>query len=469
MKKRNFAIVDIETTGGLFKRDKITEIAIVTSDGREIIGEFESLINPGRSIPPFITKITGIDDDMVAEAPYFHEVARDIVEWTENHIFVAHNVRFDYGFIRNAFGELGYPFNRRRMCTVQMAKRLLQLNSHSLESLIRHYDIPVNRRHRALDDARATAVVLHNLLKLEGSQRHINKQITRGVRESLLPEGITIDDLHKLPEDPGIYYFRDGDGEIVYIGKSKDIQKRVMSHFTKTTRKAEKFQHRIRSIDYQLTGSDLLAKIIESQEIKENWPEFNRAQRTKRYDVYIQSTINDMGYRRFDIVRGADTSNEILNAYSSPRAAKSVMQMLIREYGLCPLYCGIEIGMGPCSLYQYDRCWGACLHEESADEYNERAELAHKHINNRFHEDFVIILDGRTNEEKALVVVHNGTYHGHTFMDKNSTLVSSEEIVEHVPKSPYYPEINTMIRQYLERNNAELIKLQTADGVNPGG
>ena len=172
---KHFAIIDIETTGGLVKRDRITEVAIVLSDGQRILDEYETLINPNRSIPANITRITGIDNDMVRDAPQFYEVAKEIVQRTEGHIFVAHNVRFDYGFIRQAFLDLGYSYNRRRMCTVQMARRLLGLRSHSLSSLIQHYGINVSRRHRALDDARATAIVLHRLLELEGSTAHIQK------------------------------------------------------------------------------------------------------------------------------------------------------------------------------------------------------------------------------------------------------------------------------------------------------
>lgn len=459
MGRKHFAIVDIETTGGLVKRDRMTEVAIVLSDGEEILDEYSTLINPGRSIPPFITKITGIDDDMVRDAPFFHEVAREIVEWTEGQIFVAHNVRFDYGFIRHAFAELGYPFNRQRMCTVQMARRLLQLPSHSLENLIRHYNIEVDHRHRALDNARAAAFVLHQLLTMDGSDRHINHQISRGVRESLLPGNVSIEDLHSLPEDPGVYYFYDVGGTVIYVGKSNNIQKRVMSHFTKTTRKAELLQKKIDRIEHRLTGSDLLAQIVEAREIKTLQPELNRAQRQKRFDTYIATSINPLGYRRFDVIRKPREDNTILNAYTGPKAAKSVLAMLVSEYGLCPIYSGLEIGMGPCSNHQFDTCLGACIHEEAAEDYNIRAEQALERINNRFSEDFLIVGEGRTPDERSVVAVVDGQYYGHTYLDRDSQALNPDDLLGSISEDQYYPEINNMIRKEISKGRSKVIPL----------
>jgi DNA polymerase-3 subunit epsilon len=447
MNKR-FAVVDIETTGGLFKRDKITEVAIVITDGRQIIDEYATLVNPGRSIPPFITKITGITDEMVSGAPPFYEVAREIVLRTEGHIFVAHNVRFDYGFLREEFASLGFAFNRKRMCTVQLSRKMLGLRSHSLESLIKHYNIPVDKRHRALDDARATAVVLHNILELEASTSAVNHQINRGVRESLLPQNITIEDLHKIPESTGVYYFKDASGNIVYIGKSKNIQKRVMQHFAKTTRKAERLQQRVHSVDFEVTGSELLAQIFEAQEIKKHLPELNRAQRTANFNTYLQTSVNALGYRRFDLVKNFDSWDGILDSFSSPKSGKFALSSIIEEFDLCPLYTGLEIGMGPCSRHQFEQCLGACIHEESAEDYNVRANAAMLAINNRFLEDFVILDAGRTNDEKSVIVVKNGSYFGHGHFSADLDNVhSSTALVEGIKTGTFYPELNTFIKQ----------------------
>jgi len=173
-KKKRYAIIDIETTGGLSKRDRITEIGIVIHDGEEITEMYETLINPERSIPSNITRITGINDEMVRDAPKFYEVAKKIVEMTEDSIFVAHNVRFDYGFIKHEFENLGYTFSKKQLCTVRLTKNVFPgLKSYSLGSLIRHFGIAVTSRHRALEDARATAIIFDKMLKLQTGQNKI--------------------------------------------------------------------------------------------------------------------------------------------------------------------------------------------------------------------------------------------------------------------------------------------------------
>jgi len=184
---KKYAIIDIETTGGMAKRDKITEIGIVIHDGEKIVDTYESLINPGRHIPPNITRITGITDDMVADAPRFYEVAKTIVEMTEGAIFVAHNVRFDYSFIKEAFNDLGYTFSKRQLDTVRLARKTFPgLKSYSLGNLIKHFGIKVNARHRALEDAIATTELLELIFAKEDSADNIKMYINRRMWSLLL-------------------------------------------------------------------------------------------------------------------------------------------------------------------------------------------------------------------------------------------------------------------------------------------
>src|SRR6187551_3643491 len=186
--ERRYAIVDIETTGGLVKRDKITEIAIVLHDGHKVIDQYQTLINPERSIPAFITSLTGITNDMVADAPLFCEVAKEIVLKTEVAIFVAHNARFDYGFLREEFARLGYAYTRKQLCTVRLSRKLLpELRSHSLDSLIKHYKIKVDNRHRALDDALATAEIFKIMTYMGEGVNEMSDLINLGIKESRLP------------------------------------------------------------------------------------------------------------------------------------------------------------------------------------------------------------------------------------------------------------------------------------------
>jgi len=232
MKTKLYAVVDIETTGGMARRDRITEIAIVVYDGKEIIDRFESLINPERSIPFEITRITGITDSMVADAPKFYEVAKKVIEMTEGAIFVAHNVRFDYSFIREEFASLGYTFTRRQLCTVVLSRKSFPgLRSYSLGNLIRHFDIKVANRHRAMDDVLATVDILGRILSSEEGVQKADRIINAGIKASHLPKDITMEMIHSLPESAGVYYFYNVYGQVIYVGKSINIRKRIMQHF----------------------------------------------------------------------------------------------------------------------------------------------------------------------------------------------------------------------------------------------
>ena len=294
---KKYAIIDIETTGGLVKRDKITEIAIVLHDGSEVIDTYETLVNPERSIPEFITGITGISNEMVQDAPKFYEVARDIVEFTEGAVFVAHNARFDYSFVREEFKRLGYTYSRKQLCTIRLCKQVFPgIAKYGLDHLIRHFDLSVANRHRAMDDARATASIFEHIVAEQNSSDSINDIINLGIRESKLPHSISLERLHGLPESTGVYYFHDQYGDIVYVGKSINIRKRVMQHFAKITNKASKMQQRVHDISFTITGSELAALLLENNEIKTHQPEINRAMRRNAYPYALYAYVGDDGF-----------------------------------------------------------------------------------------------------------------------------------------------------------------------------
>jgi len=274
--KKKYAIIDIETTGGRASREKITEIAIVLHDGEKILDTYETLINPERPIPAMITRLTGITSDMVKDAPKFYEVAKKIVEMTEGAIFVAHNVRFDYSFIKEEFRSLGYTFSKRQLCTVRLSRKAFPgLRSYSLGKLIKHFRIKVNDRHRAMADTMATVQLFEMILKQDNSFDTVQDMVNMSVKEALLPENLTMDRLHALPEECGVYFFHNKKGRVVYVGKSINIRKRVMQHFSKVTEKANKLQQ-VYDISYELTGSELVALLYESQLIKQLAPSINR-------------------------------------------------------------------------------------------------------------------------------------------------------------------------------------------------
>ncbi|MFZ1496416.1 MAG: exonuclease domain-containing protein, partial [Saprospiraceae bacterium] len=231
--KQKFAIVDVETTGGRAADEKITEIAIVIHDGERVVEQFSSLVNPERPVPFNITMLTGITNEMVATAPKFYEIAKKIVTITQDCIFVAHNVRFDYSFVQEEFRRLGYLYTKRQLCTVKLSRKTFPgLHSYSLENLIRHFNIPFQYRHRALDDTLATVNIFEKIITSAIGQQQIAHNLKQGIKETKLPNNITLEVLNNIPEVCGVYYFHNEKGDVVYVGKSINMQKRILEHFS---------------------------------------------------------------------------------------------------------------------------------------------------------------------------------------------------------------------------------------------
>ncbi len=457
--KKKYAIIDIETTGGTVRRDRITEIACVLHDGEKEIARFESLINPERQIPYNIIQITGITNEMVEHAPKFYEVAKQIVEITEGAIFVAHNVRFDYGFIKEEFSRLGYTFTKRQLCTVRLSRKAFPgLGSYSLGNLIKHFNIVVTQRHRAMADVEATVDVFERVLAQDADQEQITLLVNKGIKEAKLPQGINIDQLHELPEVAGVYYFHDFEGKVVYIGKSINIQKRVMSHFSKNTRKAEKLVQYVADISHEVTGSELVALLLESFEIKEQHPHINRAQRAKSFPYVIYAYEDENGYRRLDVRKSSlkeQKTMRVLHAYPSLGAAKSAVAGMVENYELCKLLCNLETISKPCFNYHIQKCKGACIGEENADHYNERVEEAAGNLGKEFPEDFIIIDTGKTDKECSVILVEDGIYRGFGFMDREDLTGDVEQLKDCIKYYPHNPEVARIIRHYVLKENME--------------
>ncbi len=454
-KKRIYAVIDLETTGGLAKRDRITEVGIVLYDGTDIIEQFESLVNPERSIPPEITRITGITNDMVAEAPKFYEIAKRIVEMTEGAIFVAHNVRFDYSFLKEEFARLGYTFTKRQLCTVRMSRKAFPgLKSYSLGNLIKHFGIEVSSRHRALDDAYAASVVLSYILSCDDNTDMVKTMINKGIKEAQLPENLSKEQLLALPESPGVYYFYNSYGKVIYVGKSKNIQKRVIQHFSKTTKKSLKLAQMLHSIDFVETGHELIALLLESKEIKSLQPEINKAQRNAKYPYFIHSYYDLAGYIQFEILKSNNKNRQhkqILEFFSSRETAKSYLWNIKKRFELCDAKIGIFKEDGPCFEHKVGLCHGACLGDESSEEYNQRAELAYQTMNTYFDQDFCIKLPGRKNDEMGIVLVEDGEYAGYGYVGTDEQINSPDEIKSYVDRQKSNPELNSIVRNYLSK------------------
>ena len=461
---KKFAVVDIETTGGLVKRDRITEVGIVLMDHDEIIDQFETLIYPERSIPYNIIRVTGITDEMVAEAPRFYEVAKQIVQMTEGRIFVAQNVRFDYGFLRREYDRLGYTYSRRQLCTARLSRTLLpQLKRHNLDSLVNHFGIHIERRHRALDDALGTAKVLSELLKLEKSTGHINHYVNLGVKESRLPENITLERLHSLPESCGVYYLHNSFGDVIYIGKSKNIKQRICEHFSVYTPKAANLQQYVKDISYLITGSELVALLEEAKEIKRLQPTFNRALRKKPKNYVVEFQDSDNGFRSIKAVKIDDSTPSHVRAFQSKQYANQFIKGIINQFELCYKIMGLEKGEGPCFLYNVGKCHGACVGEEDAEDFNERVELAEDMLDRQFEQDFVLIDEGRTHGEKSLIWVKDGLLKGYGFAHEDQPIQSEQDLQSIIDPYPVSPECFGIIYQFLKKSkNPNIIHLSEA-------
>ncbi len=454
MSKR-YAIVDIETTGGRASRDKITEIAVVIHDGERILDSFESLVNPECYIPYGITQLTGITQEMVADAPKFYEIAKQFVEITEGAVFVAHNVRFDYGFIREEFARLGYTYSRKQLCTVRLSRKSFPgLPSYSLGNLIRHFRISVNGRHRAMADVMATVQLFERIMDQEKSEQEIKQMVNLGIRESKLPKNLNIEKIHALPEDCGVYYLHDVQGSVVYVGKSINIRKRIAEHFADQTEKARKLQEKVHDISYELTGSELLALLLESFEIKRLSPPVNRAQRMRKFPFVIHYYYNEAGYLCFEMARVSARDRKKLNLvseYPTMSRAKGRLEYIFREYELCARFCQLDSSRGPCFHFHLQQCKGACASVEPPEGYNLRAEEALERLSTIFDQDFFILDNGRHRDEYAVVQVQDGAYRGFGYIGQEDNL-SITALRDAIKTFPSNPETIRIIQRYLHQN-----------------
>jgi DNA polymerase-3 subunit epsilon len=447
-----FAIVDIETTGGRSTEDKIIEIAIVIHDGLKIIDEFQTLINPEKYIPDAITRLTGISNDVVKEAPRFFEVAKKIVEITKDRIFVAHNVHFDYTFVRQEFASLGYNYKRKCLCTVRLSRKIFKgVNSYSLGNLTKYFEIEHQNAHRAMSDAKATALLFAKLF--EKDKNLLENGILEGeIKAKNLPPKLDREKFESLPEDVGVYYFYDENNDLIYIGKSNNIKQRVASHFSTNvkSRKTIEFKNRVADISYQLTGSELLALLFESDEIKKHKPVFNKAQRNSRFYYGIFSFEDKAGYRQFYVDKIITQPFSPLIALESSEKARRLLYSLVQKYELCMKLCQLYKAKKYCFDYQIKKCKGACIQEEAPEKYNQRAEKAMKNLHAYAGKSFTIITKGKNTQELGIVVVENGRYLGFGYMDKSQSIQNIEDAKIFIKKMIDNRDVQQIIGKWIE-------------------
>lgn len=450
-----YCVIDIETTGGNHHTGKIIEVAIYKTDGYKIIDSYETLVNPEVKIDSFITGLTGINDSMVKDAPKFYEVAKDIVLFTEGCFFVAHNVGFDFGFIKEELSSLGFKYSREQLCTVDLTRALMPGHeSYSLGKLSKDLGIEINGRHRASGDAFATVTIFHQLFKKYDVDT-IHKFIKKP-KAPYLPPNLTANLVEALPKQMGVYHFLNDKHEIIYIGKSINIKNRVKSHFkAKASSKRKMMLNQIHDISYYLIASELLALITEAIEIKQYKPTFNKLLRVKRYGygLFVREELN---YIRLEIKKITGRAKPFIK-FENIKKANAFLERLTHKYRLCPSLNSIGINKPgkPCFAHQLNNCDGACVDKEDIGVYNNKVEKALKAYSLNEHNTMYVDLSNP--QIYTYYVIQKGMLKGWLVSDIEYFNEPSQ-VIDQMIKSPRNQDVQLIVKSYIKSGRGSKMK-----------
>lgn len=433
-----FAVVDIETTGGYASANGITEIAIVLHNGHEVEGKYETLVNPNMSIPRYVQSLTGITDAMVAQAPQFAMVAPHIYNLLKDRIFVAHNVNFDYSFVKHHLQVAGYDLNVPKLCTIRSARKIFPgLPKYGLGHICQTLDISIENRHRAAGDAIATSQLL-SLLIANDTSGDIAKMMKGRGGEQYLPPNVPLDQLQQLPVTPGVYYFHNKKGKPVYVGKARNLRQRVTSHFSnnKIGRQKQDFLKSIYSISYKVCSTELMASILESIEIRRLWPEFNYSQ--KRFEQYyaLYRYEDARGYIRLGIDKQRKNLQPIYT-FGIITEGHQLLKNLIDKFELCPRMCFIDKTPGP-----------TLADEQSLlpNEYNKRVGAALHYLSEQL--PSFAILEAETGDKHSCILVEKGRFAGMGQVPAHLRFTTPDEVKTHIDLLPENTYIRNLVYQY---------------------
>ncbi|MBC7886676.1 MAG: GIY-YIG nuclease family protein [Ferruginibacter sp.] len=398
-----YAIVDIETTGGYASAHGITEIAIYLHDSKRVVKHFETLINPQQNIPKYITALTGIDNSMVADAPVFEEIAEVVFELLNDHIFIAHNVNFDYSFIKHQLKAAGLELSAKKLCTVRLGRKVFPgLPSYSLGNLCRSLQLPIDNRHRAGGDARATVKLFEHYLA-NGADTHIEQMLKKASAEQWLPMHLTKADILQLPAGPGVYYFHDIKGKIIYVGKAINIKKRVSSHFTHNDadRKRQNFLRTICKLSYKECATELEAIVLESTEIKRLWPKYNYSQKQPAQKFALYLFEDNRGYLRLGIDKKKKNIPP-LYSFNLLHEGLVMLKKMVEEFGLHEKLCFIDKTSFTETEYRA---------LEPPVSYNEKIRKALTALEDQL-PTFAVVDNGIKKEEQLCLLIERGSFWG---------------------------------------------------------
>lgn len=458
-----FAIVDIETTGGNPTQGGITEIAALVHDGEKIVDQFHTLINPERFIPGFITGLTGIDQQMVSDAPVFSDIAHRLFEFLKDKVFIAHNVNFDYAFIRASLKAEGYTLDVPKLCTVRLSRKAFPgYKSYGLGRICEQLSIKIENRHRAYGDAAATAVLFEKIFS--NNPDLVLGSLKKNNGEAFLPPNISKEQYLKLPESTGVYYFHDAKGQVIYVGKALDIRSRFKGHFSGNSQDAEKTKLRseIHDISWEVTGSEFLAYLIELLEIRRLWPKYNKAQKFKASSWGLYQYEDSQGFVRFQVAKSSNGLFPLIQFDNHSEGWKFLMDK-VKEYELCPKLSGIQKVPNECYDVKIGICKGACCGKEEAIPYNKRAKeftgVLRQQTGN------IIIKDkGRSTAEEAALYFENGIFAAYGFFSKDQDLGSDDDIMDSLKKVKQYPDSKYILRTFISKIPLVQIKMVRSEG-----
>lgn len=427
-----YAIVDIETTGGHASSNGITEIAIIIYDGFTEVSKFETLVNPEMPIPIYIRALTGITDEMVKSAPVFKDIAGEIFQLLHDKIFIAHNVNFDYSFLKYHLNKCGFNLNCKKVCTVRLGRKVFPgLPSYSLGRLCNSMGVQIINRHRALGDAHATTRLFSMMLS-EDKEGHLQSFLNPRSKEQLLPPNLPKEKVSALPDKPGVYYFHDEKGKVIYIGKAKSLKRRVISHFSNNNagKRKQDFLREIFNITYEVCGTELIAFILEAIEIKRIWPKHNQS--LKRFEqVYGLFAFEDQrGFLRLAVDKRSKF-NAPLYTFNLLIEGYNLLRGLMMEHRLCPKLCFLQKSYENCS---YSDCSGACRGQENREAYNSRVVDAINQLKLKM-PSYALADKGRADNEKSWILIENGWFYGMGYLSNNLNIQNIDDLKPYL--TPY--------------------------------
>lgn len=448
-----YAVLDIETTGGQYNEEGITEIAIYKFDGEKVVDQFISLVNPEIDIQPFVVKLTGINNAMLRSAPKFFEIAKRIIEITTDCVIVAHNAEFDYRVLRMEFKRLGYDFKRQSLCTVELSQKLLpEQTSYSLGKLVRSLGIPIPDRHRAYGDAIATLKLFKLLLAKDLQKQILTSMIKSNIAVGLSPK--LLDIVEELPNAVGIYYIHNEEGNIIYIGKSTNIKKKIHQHFTSNSPVFKKIQNETYTVTFEKTGTELIAILKEIEEIYFNTPCYNKKKKKSVFPYSLYLKTNSSGYLYCNIEK-TDGRRKNTMAFNSPTEATKFVNLL-KGQKLCAIFAdGFYLDK---DKNVSSEAFSSAI-TETAEEYNSKIiQLLEPYNIDQAH--LLIVDKGRKVDEKSAVYIENGILQGYCYFDLNFQISQIEKVKTLLTPIAYQRNNRNVILNYIyKRKGFRIIHL----------